>query len=414
MKKNVKIEHITIDGINKIKLIFIYDTEIINAIKNIQDAKWNKQNNCWLLGNNRINLKNIFKALKGIAWIDTTNFFSKNNFGNIREPQIKELKSKNINFENNNTISNQKTINIKEQKYKSDENNNIDKLDLESSKIFEEYSRKLTIKRYSFNTMKTYKSMFLNFVQFFKSKNKNIDSLTHKDIQDYHLFLLKEKNISESYQNQSINSIKFYYENVKGLKREFYKLERPRKSYKLPNVISQKDILSIFDNIENLKHKSILYTIYSGGLRISELVNLKVSDIDSNRNLIMIRDAKGKKDRVTLLSKNLLNILRKYYLEYKPKEYLFESPDNNRYSVRSIDKILKKAVFKSNIKKKVTVHTLRHSFATHLLEQGTDLRYIQNLLGHNSSKTTEIYTHITKKGLESIISPLDNLEFSVC
>ena len=179
-------------------------------------------------------------------------------------------------------------------------------------------------------------------------------------------------------------------------------------------MISQKDISSIFEKIENLKHKSILYTIYSGGLRISELVNLKISDIDSERNLITIRDAKGKKDRVTLLSKNLLILLRKYYLEYKPKEYLFESPDSGKYSVRSVDKILKRAVSQTNIRKKVTVHTLRHSFATHLLEQGTDLRYIQSLLGHNSSKTTEIYTHVTKRGLENIVSPLDNLQVSLC
>ena len=141
---------------------------------------------------------------------------------------------------------------------------------------------------------------------------------------------------------------------------------------------------------------------------------MKISDIDSERNIITIRDAKGKKDRVTLLSKNLLILLRKYYLEYKPKEYLFESPDNRKYSVRSVDKILKRAVSQTNIRKKVTVHTLRHSFATHLLEQGTDLRYIQSLLGHNSSKTIEICTHVTKRGLENIVSPLDNLQVSLC
>ncbi len=152
-------------------------------------------------------------------------------------------------------------------------------------------------------------------------------------------------------------------------------------------------------------------TIYSGGLRISELINLKIKDIDSNRMQIRISQSKGKKDRYTLLSKKTLITLRHYFKEYKPKEWLFEGEGGGQYSQKAIQNILKRAVQKTGIKKRITVHTLRHSFATHLLENGTDLRYIQNLLGHSSSKTTEIYTHITNKGFDQISNPLDKLVF---
>jgi integrase/recombinase XerD len=164
------------------------------------------------------------------------------------------------------------------------------------------------------------------------------------------------------------------------------------------------------EQIENIKHKSILYLIYSAGLRISEAVNLKIADIDSKRNVIIVQGGKGKKDRTTLLSQKLLIMLREYYVKYRPKDYLFEGDPGKQYSVKSIQNVFNKALKKSGIRKKATVHSLRHSFATHLLEHGTDLRYIQELLGHSSSKTTEIYTHITKKGMDKIKSPLDNLE----
>jgi site-specific recombinase XerD len=151
-------------------------------------------------------------------------------------------------------------------------------------------------------------------------------------------------------------------------------------------------------------------TIYSSGFRIGEAINLKIKDIDSDRMQIRIEQGKGNKDRYTILSSKNLEILRKYFLEYKPKKWLFEGMNGEQYSRKSIQIILKKAARKVGIQKRITVHTLRHSFATHLLEAGTDIRYIQSLLGHSSSKTTEIYTHITKKGLDKIKSPLDDLD----
>jgi len=197
------------------------------------------------------------------------------------------------------------------------------------------------------------------------------------------------------------------------LKREklpYVYIDRPFKEKILPTVLSEEEVKQIINCVSNLKHKAILLTIYSAGLRISEAVNLKIADIDSKRKVIIIKDAKGKKDRNSLLSEKLLVVLREYFKQYKPKIWLFEGQFGGRYSDRSIQNVFRKACIDAKIMKKVSVHSLRHSFATHLLERGTDLRYIQELLGHSSSKTTEIYTHITRKGMEQVKSPLDNFE----
>ncbi len=222
--------------------------------------------------------------------------------------------------------------------------------------------------------------------------------------------MVEERQVSSSYQNQSINAIKFYFEKVQGGPRKIYYIERPRKETVLPSVLSEQEIKKIFEKMSNLKHKTLLMTCYSGGLRISEVLNLKPEDIDSDRMLIHVKGGKGKKDRVTLLSKTLLEILRRYYKVYKPHDYLFTGQMGGKYSERSAQMVLKKAASKAGIIRKVTLHTLRHSFATHLLENGTDIRYIQSLLGHSSPKTTQIYTHITSKGIDQIKNPLDNLE----
>lgn len=225
-------------------------------------------------------------------------------------------------------------------------------------------------------------------------------------------YLVNERRVSTSYQNQSINAIKFYYERVCGGSRKIYLIDRPREETYLPEVLSEEEVKAILDATENLKHKALLMTIYSAGLRVSEATNLKIKDIDSQRMQIRVEQGKGKKDRYTLLGKKTLEILRKYVKEYKPLNFLFEGTKGESYSPRSIQMILKNSVRKVGISKHVSVHTLRHSFATHLLEAGTDLRYIQSLLGHESSKTTEIYTHITKKGFDQIINPLDRLEIN--
>ena len=274
-------------------------------------------------------------------------------------------------------------------------------------KVLRQYKDLLIQKRYSQNTQDIYYSYFKDFCVYFQ--NEKLKDITTAQINSYILDLIKSKSISISQQNQRINAIKFYYEKVLGRKKEYYELHRPRKENKLPKVLSKNEVKRIFDATQNIKHKCILMLIYSAGLRRSELLNLKPTDIDSERMVIHINGAKGKKDRISLLSDNLLQLLRLYYKEYHPKQYLFEGQNGGKYSPTSVANILKKATAKAGIKKTVTPHMLRHSFATHLLEQGTDLRYIQELLGHNNSKTTEIYTHVSKNAIDKIKNPMDDL-----
>lgn len=267
---------------------------------------------------------------------------------------------------------------------------------------------KLKELRYSENTIKHYKSNFEEFINYYPTHE--IDKIDEPMIIAFIRYLVIERKVSNSTQNQAINSIKFYYEKVLGGQRKFYFIERPIREKTLPTVLSEEEVKKIIEAIINLKHKAIIQTIYSAGLRISEAINLKIKDIDSNRMQIRVEQSKGKKDRYTLLAKRTLQTLRQYVAEYKPKEYLFEGQDGGKYSEKSIQNVFKTAIQIAGIQKKATVHTLRHSFATHLLEAGTDLRYIQSLLGHENSKTTEIYTHITTKGFDQIISPLDKLD----
>ncbi|MFE3869601.1 tyrosine-type recombinase/integrase [Flavobacterium sp. LS2P90] len=197
---------------------------------------------------------------------------------------------------------------------------------------------------------------------------------------------------------------------VRGTKIEVDKIHRPKRSKVLPNVLSKGEIKLILNAHSNIKHKSMLSMIYSCGLRRSELLNLKFSDIDSKRNIVLLKNAKGKKDRIAPLSPKILKMLRDYYIAYKPKNWLFEGQiSGEQYSEQSLQNVLKQALKKAKISKPVSLHWLRHSYATHLLESGTDLRYIQELLGHSSSKTTEIYTHVSTKSIQQIKSPFDDL-----
>ncbi len=219
-----------------------------------------------------------------------------------------------------------------------------------------------------------------------------------------------KRGLSFSYQNQVVNAIKLFFREIVRCNLDVDKLERPRREYKLPNVLSKEEVRLILNAHSNVKHKTMLSLIYSCGLRRSELLNLKPTDIDSKRNIIVIKQAKGKKDRIVPLSPKILIMLRDYYTTHKPKTWLFEGQNKNeKYDERSLSNVLKQALLKVNITKPVSLHWLRHSYATHLLESGTDLRYIQELLGHNSSRTTEIYTHVSTKNIQQIKSPFDDL-----
>lgn len=252
---------------------------------------------------------------------------------------------------------------------------------------------------------------FSDFMEY--HKGRNIDRLKVADINHYILYLVNEKKISVSQQNMRINAIKFYYEKVKGGKRRYYDGITRAKEYKtLPEVLSRNEISRILSCLPNLKHHCMISLIYSAGLRRSELLNLTPKDIISERMLVRIM-GKGKKCRYSLLSEKVLNELRTYYKEYRPKKWLFEGDTSGeQYSASALVKILKEAAERAGIKHRVHVHMLRHSFATHLLEQGTDLRIIQELLGHNDIKTTNIYLHVTSAHKSSIPNPLDALDDS--
>ena len=237
-----------------------------------------------------------------------------------------------------------------------------------------------------------------------------INSFREEQINTYYRNLVQRGNYSCSFINQSINAVKFYYQRVIGRGEvTLNQVERPEKPFQLPSVLSKEEVGRILAATENLKRRCLLQLLYAGGLRIGEVINLKVTDVKSDQNLLIIRGGKGKKDRTTLLSKRLLESLRAYYKLYRPKEWLFAGQTGGQYTVESVRQVFRACLEKAGITSKATPHTLRHSFATHLLEQGTDLRYIQTLLGHRNSKTTEIYTHVTTHALEKIVSPLDNL-----
>jgi integrase/recombinase XerD len=271
----------------------------------------------------------------------------------------------------------------------------------------EEYILKLKELRYSEKTIITYKGLFREFLNYYHAVD--LDKIDESMITAFLRYLVMERQVSTSYQNQSINAIKFYYERVLGGKRKVYTVDRPREEKKLPVVLNQDEITNLLNVTGNIKHRAILMMAYSTGLRLGELVNVKLSDIDSGRMQIRVVQAKGKKDRYTLLSVRFLELFNKYIAEYKPKTWCFEGAGGGKYSTASIQAIMRDSLEKAGIEKKVGIHCLRHSFATHLLENGTDLRYIQILLGHASTKTTEIYTHVTTKGFDQIKSPLDNL-----
>lgn len=280
-------------------------------------------------------------------------------------------------------------------------------VDLPRVFAIEQVVKHLKLRGYSPSTIKIYQVQFGLFLNFFPDILPQ--DLGPDEIEMYLLHLIERKKVSKSTQNTAINAIKFYFEKVLKQDRKVYYLERPHKEQKLPNVLSQEEIIAILSTPQNLKHRLMLTLIYSAGLRRSELLNLKVEDLDTARMTVRIRGGKGKKDRQSILAKSILPLLEEYLENTKPTFWLFSGQDGTQYSATSLQKILKDAVRKSGIKRMVTLHTLRHSFATHLLESGTATRYIQVLLGHDSPKTTEIYAHVTRFGLDKLRSPLDQL-----
>ncbi len=339
-------------------LVFPKDVQLIAAVKTLSGTQWSQSHRKWYIKKDVFDLDKLSAALKEKAFIDTIG-----------------LKTK-IPFEIEPSLN--------------------------SFKLW------MTHKRYSESTINTYSDAAKSFLVFVYPKP--LQQVNNDDVIKYvNEYIIKHK-LSFSYQNQVVNAVKLFFREIAHSDLNVDKIERPRREYKLPNVLSKEEVKLILNAHNNIKHKTMLSLIYSCGLRRSELLNLKPSDVDSKRGLLIIKQAKGRKDRIMPISEKTIIMLREYYKMYKPKVWLFEGQNaGEQYSEKSLQNVLKQALEKVNIKKPVTLHWLRHSYATHLLEAGTDIRYIQELLGHKSSKTTEIYTHVSTKSLQNIKSPFDDL-----
>ena len=266
---------------------------------------------------------------------------------------------------------------------------------------------KLILKGYSKNTQRTYYYEFAQFLYILG--NHEAKSLDEGRIRSYFLYCAEGLQMNENQINSRYNALKFYYEQVLGTEKLFIDLPRPKRPSQLPKHISARDIKKLFEVVTNKKHLLMLKLCYGMGLRVSEIVSLKVSDIDSGNMQVLIECAKGKKDRYVNLPESILGELRSYYIEYRPEKYLFEGQGGGKYSIRSAQNVFKSAMTKAKINKDVGIHGLRHSYATHLLENGTDISYIQSLLGHESIKTTLGYTRVAQKNVKNVKSPLDSL-----
>ncbi len=278
---------------------------------------------------------------------------------------------------------------------------------MRKQEIVEKFNQQIRIENYSEQTIKNYLSALKLFLEYVE--RLNVKQVTDKEIQNYLFYCKAEKKYSYSSMKQIIATISYLYKKVfrnpipEALNVKF------RKPSILPIVLSAKEISKILQVTKNIKHKTILLLIYSGGLRLGELLNLRIGDIDSESMKIYVRQGKGKKDRYVMLSENVLSLLREYYKIYKPKDFIIEGQNGGKYSPKSVQSIFNTALKKTGTKKKATVHTLRHSFATHLLDNGTDIRYIQELLGHKRLETTQIYTHVSSYSINKIKSPADIL-----
>ncbi len=372
---------------------FKYNAAINKLIQSIKGAKWSQTKKQWHFNVGKETVELIKQKTQSLATLDTSVLKQQL----LKRKQIISIKTNSsIKSAPPSTHLNKSTIPAF-----TVNNKNLLQLDL--------MIKTLHLKAYSLNTIALYRSEVLCLMRLLE--NRNIEMLTQHQIKSYLLWLLQVKNYSEAKVHTAINALKFYYEQVLHKPKMFFEIPRPKKPFKLPIVHSQNEVKKIISSVTNIKHSTMLMAGYAGGLRISEIVNLKIKDIDSERMVINIRNAKGKKDRQVSLSTLLLKQLRIYYKQYNPKEYLFEGVNGGMYSVRSLQQVFKDAKITADNKKPGGIHSLRHSYATHLLEQGTDIKIIQELLGHNSLRTTEKYTHVSKKLISKIESPLDKLDW---
>jgi integrase/recombinase XerD len=361
---------------NQIKVWHPFNDQLFWKMKSIENAVWNKADFSWILPKNKDTLPLLFKTFRGIAWIDMSELKNETRKENPQAPKIQKME--------------------------------LPAISEESKTELVEFIKHLKSKRYSENTIKTYADALSTFLRFYHFKP--IEEIENEDLIRFNNEYILGQGLSSSFQNQIVNAIKLYFSIRKGMKLNPELVHRPRREKLLPNVLSKEEVKAILEAPTNLKHRAMLSLIYACGLRRSELLNLTFKDIHSERNLLLIKQSKGKKDRIVPISNKIIDLLRDYYKAYKPKTWLFEGQNGGeKYSEESLAKVLKQSLTKTNIQKPVTLHWLRHSYATHLLENGTDIRYIQELLGHSSSRTTEIYTHVSTRNIQNIVSPFDML-----
>jgi integrase/recombinase XerD len=274
--------------------------------------------------------------------------------------------------------------------------------------LFETVRQEMRLRNYSNKTIKAYVSCIRLLVRYIRPKHPR--NATNDDLRSFLLFLIEHEHYASATINQVINALRLLYVDLYRKPMALGKLPRPKKERKLPVVLSENEVRRLFDGLPNLKHKAMLMLVYSAGLRVGEVVRLCWEDLDEERCMIHIRGAKGKKDRYTILSRVVMQSLQAYWNVYQPREWLFEGDRRGKpYAIRSAQNVFERAAQRAGISKHVSMHSLRHAFATHMLEHGTDLRYIQDLLGHESIKTTEIYTHVSKRKVAQLQSPIEHL-----
>jgi len=348
---------------NQLLIKFDYDETLISLVRSVNGTSWSKSLKTWYLINTAENLAIILKLFEGITKIDLSGISKKVGFKRDLTPEQK--------------------------------------------KILNNFYLFLKGKRYSQSTIQTYTFFVADFINF--HTKTPLEELTNRDVELFIETVFIERNYSVSSQRQFISALKIFTVFCPQTKINNLSLERPKKSRLLPNVLSQEEVLRIIQLTKNLKHRAIIVLLYSSGLRIGEVTGLLLKNIDILRKQIKVEGGKGRKDRFVVLATSYLPLLHNYLTTFKPALYFIEGPTGKKYSESSIRKFLFKSVQKAGISKKVTPHTLRHSYATHLLENGVGLRHIQELLGHAKPETTMIYTHVAKKDLLDIQSPLDTI-----
>jgi integrase/recombinase XerD len=350
------------------------------VLKNINGRKWNVEKVCWEIPN----VKDSYRQLKKLIGMENLQF----DF--VIEKDIPENYDVPLP-----TFPKRKTAKVKY----------FDLLNENQKAAINQTEKQIILKRLSYSTLKSYKNSLIAI--FYFHKNILPEELTNEDIQAYLLHQIKFKKISESTQNSIINGIKAYWEKVLKRPREKIEVPRPKKPKHLPNVFSQEEVVRLIESPENLKHKLMLLLIYSAGLRLGEVVNIRVRDINFDRRVIFIKDGKGKKDRFVTLAEEVIPHLHSYKQQYRPVYWLLEGNTGGQYSKRSVQNVFRKAMEESKVFAYGTVHTLRHSYATHCVENGFDVALLKEALGHGSIKTTEKYLHISSKALRTLTSPLD-------